>query len=119
MDAKKAYKALMVVASKRFTDRWQAQLSYVLSKSYGTIDNTSEGSFGANSSTNGGGGTRQYETPNIILVNSDGELTNSRRHEFKLMFGAQIPEDRGGLQRLLPLAERPARTPRSSSSPPA
>lgn len=92
VDAVKKYKALMVVASKRFTNRWQAQLSYVLSKSYGTIDNTSEGSFGANSSTNGGGGTRQYETPNIILVNSDGELTNSRRHELKLMFGAQIPK---------------------------
>ena len=92
VDATKKYKALMIVASKRFTDRWQAQLSYVLSKSYGTIDNTSEGSFGANSSTNGGGGTRQYETPNVILVNSDGELTNSRRHELKLMFGAQIPK---------------------------
>jgi hypothetical protein len=92
VDAKKSYKALMFVASKRFTDRWQAQVSYVLSKAYGTIDNTSEGSFGANSSTNGGGGQRQYETPNIILVNSDGELTNSRRHEIKLMLGAQIPK---------------------------
>jgi hypothetical protein len=92
IDTKKSYKALMIVASKRFTNRWQAQLSYVLSKAYGTVDNTSEGSFGANSSTNGGGGTRQFETPNITLVNSDGELTNSRRHEFKLMFGAQIPK---------------------------
>jgi hypothetical protein len=91
IETTKRYKALMFVASKRFTNRWQAQLSYVLSKSYGTVDNTSEGSFGANSSTNGGGGTRQYETPNITLVNSDGELTNSRRHEFKLMFGAQVP----------------------------
>ena len=69
--------------SKRFTNRWQAQVSYVLSKSYGTVDNTSEGSFGANSSTNGGGGTRQYETPNVSLVNANGELTNSRRHELK------------------------------------
>ena len=92
VDAKKSYKALMIVASKRFTNRWQAQLSYVLSKAYGTVDNTSEGSFGANSSTNGGGGQRQYETPNIALVNSNGVLTNSRRHEFKLMFGTQIPK---------------------------
>jgi hypothetical protein len=92
IDTKKAYKGLMFVASKRFTDRWQAQVSYVLSKSYGTVDNTSEGSFGANSSTNGGGGPRQFETPNISLVNSDGELTNSRRHELKLMLGVQIPK---------------------------
>jgi hypothetical protein len=91
VDTLKRYKALMLVASKRFTNRWQAQVSYVLSKSYGTVDNTSEGSFGANSSTNGGGGTRQYETPNVSLVNANGELTNSRRHELKVMFGAQIP----------------------------
>ena len=91
VDTTKRYKALMFVANKRFTNRWQAQVSYVLSKAYGSNDNTSEGSFGANSSTNGGGGTRQYETPNLTLVNFNGELTNSRRHELKVMFGAQIP----------------------------
>jgi hypothetical protein len=92
VDAKKNYKSLMFVLSKRFTNRWQAQVSYVLSKAEGTVDNTSEGSFGANSSTNGGGGQRQFETPNISLINSDGELTNSRRHEIKLMAGVQIPK---------------------------
>ena len=92
IDMRKNYKALMIVASKRFTNRWQAQVSYVLAKSEGTVDNTSEGSFGANSSTNGGGGTRQFETPNVSLVNSDGELTNSRRHELKLMLGVLVPK---------------------------
>jgi hypothetical protein len=91
VDTTKRYKALMFVASKRFTHRWQAQVSYVLSKAYGSNDNTSEGSFGNNSSTNGGGGARQYETPNLTLVNFNGELTNSRRHELKVMLGAQIP----------------------------
>jgi hypothetical protein len=91
VDTTKRYKALMFVASKRFTNRWQGQLSYVLSKAYGSIDNTGGGSFGANSATNGGGGPRQYETPNIALVNSQGELTNSRRHEVKAMLGVQIP----------------------------
>ena len=42
IDTTKRYKALMLVASKRFTNRWQAQVSYVLSKAYGTIDNKSE-----------------------------------------------------------------------------
>jgi hypothetical protein len=63
----------------------------VLSKSYGNIDNTSEGSFGNNSSTNGGGGAYQFETPNVSFVNADGELTNSRRHEVKVLLGVQVP----------------------------
>ena len=91
VNTEKKYKALMFVANKRFSHRWQAQLSYVLSKAYGNVDNTSEGSFGNNSSTNGGGGSRFYETPNLVLVNSSGELTNSRRHEVKAMLGVQIP----------------------------
>ncbi len=89
--AEKKYKALMLVASKRFSHRWQAQLSYVLSKAYGNVDNDSEASFGNNSSTNGGGGPRFYETPNLALINSFGELTNSRRHEVKAMLGVQVP----------------------------
>jgi hypothetical protein len=91
IDTQKRYKALMFVLSKRFSHRWMGQVSYVLSKSYGTIDNNSESSFGNNSSTNGGGGPRQFETPNVSLVNSRGELTNSRRHEVKLMLGVQVP----------------------------
>jgi hypothetical protein len=91
IDTTKRYKALMLVASKRFSHNWQAQLSYVLSKAYGSLDNNAEASFGNNSSTNGGGGSRQFETPNITLVNANGESTNSRRHEVKLMLGVQIP----------------------------
>jgi len=87
----KKYKSLMFVLNKRFTNRWLAQLSYVLAKSYGNIDNTSGGSFGSNSSTNGGGGIHQFETPNVSLVNAYGELTNSPRHELKLMAGWEIP----------------------------
>jgi hypothetical protein len=81
----------MFVFSKRFSHRWTGQASYVLSKAYGTMDNTSEASFGNNSSTNGGGGPHQFETPNVALVNSTGEQTNSRRHEVKVMLGVQIP----------------------------
>jgi hypothetical protein len=91
LDLVKRYKALMVVFSKRFSHRWTAQFSYVLSKGYGSVDNTSEASFGSNSSTNGGGGTHQFETPNVSLVNAMGEQTNSRRHEVKLMLGVQVP----------------------------
>jgi len=91
LDTTKRYKALMFVASKRFSHRWTGQASYVLSKAYGAVDNTSESSFGSNSATNGGGGTHQFETPNVGLVNANGEQTNSRRHEVKLMLGVQVP----------------------------
>jgi Carboxypeptidase regulatory-like domain/TonB dependent receptor len=91
VDAEKKYKSLMVVLSKRLSHRWHGQVSYVLAKAYGSVNNTSEGSFGNNSSTNGGGGSRQFETPNISIVNAKGELTNSRRHEFKALLGFQVP----------------------------
>jgi hypothetical protein len=73
LDMMKRYKALMFVVNKRFSHRWHGQISYVLSKSYGNVDNSSEASFGANSSTNGGGGAFAYETPNVSLVNAQGE----------------------------------------------
>jgi hypothetical protein len=97
IDTTKRHKSLMFVLDKRFTNRWMGRVSYVLSKSYGSIDNNAESSFGVNSSTNGGGGTRQYENPNVSLVNANGELTNSRRHEVKVMLGVQVPVVEVGL----------------------
>jgi hypothetical protein len=81
VDPYRNYRALILVLNKRFTNRWQAQASYVLSKAEGTINN----SGGAQLST------RQFETPTLALVNVDGEVTNSRRHEFKLLGTYQIP----------------------------
>ena len=74
-DPFRKYRALMAVLSKRFTNRWQAQFSYVYSKVTGNVDN------------NGGQqvSTRQFETPNYALVNAEGRPTNDRPHEFKLL----------------------------------
>jgi hypothetical protein len=83
IDAHRTYRALMTVVSKRFSHRWVGQFSYVLQKSEGTSNNTSEGSFLSTSSF--------FKTPTLALTNSDGELTNSRRHELKLMLGIQVP----------------------------
>jgi hypothetical protein len=82
IDAHRTYRALMAVVSKRFSHRWMGQVSYVLSKSDGTISNGSEATFGA---------TSFYETPVRVLVNTEGEATNSRRHEFKALLGVQVP----------------------------
>jgi len=87
--AERKYKGLMTVVSKRFSDRWQAQLSYVLSKATGTRDNSSEGSYLSTS--------QFYRTPTLALTNTEGELTNSRRHEIKVMLGVQVPKVEVGL----------------------
>ncbi len=81
VDAFRKYRSMMLVLSKRESNRWQAQVSYVLSKSTGTIDNTSSA----------GVSSRQFETPTLALVNVDGTTTNDRTHEFKLLGGYQIP----------------------------
>jgi hypothetical protein len=82
MDAERNYKALMLALNRAYSNRWRSNITYVLSKSEGTIDNGGEALFGP---------TRFYETPTLALVNSRGTLTNSRTHELKAMFGYQVP----------------------------
>src|SRR6266571_4820806 len=48
VDANRKYRALMVKLDKTYSNRWRGSLSYVYSKSEGTIDNTSESLFGPN-----------------------------------------------------------------------
>jgi hypothetical protein len=81
IDPFRKYRALMLVLNRRYANRWQAQVSYVLSKATGNVDNTSGAQVA----------TRQFETPNLGFVNVDGNLTNDRRHEFKLIGSYQIP----------------------------
>jgi hypothetical protein len=75
------YKALMAVLNKRLSNRWTAQVSYVLSEATGTVDNTG----GAQVSS------RQFETPVLAIINTQGNLTNDRTHEFKLLGTYMIP----------------------------
>jgi hypothetical protein len=86
VDASRTYQALMLNVSRRLANRWQAQLSYVLSKAEGTINNTSTASIGQ------GGAARFYDTPTLALVNSDGRMTNDRTHELKVFAGYEIPK---------------------------
>jgi hypothetical protein len=76
------YKGLMLVLTRNLKDRWQAQLSYVLSKTEGNVSN------GNTSGVRSG----QFETPNGILVNAFGLADYDRRHEVKLFVGYQIPK---------------------------
>ena len=75
------YRAFMAVLNKRFTNRWQAQISYVRAKATGNVDNGSASQVA----------TRQFESPNLALVNSEGEASFTPKHEFKLLGSYQIP----------------------------
>jgi hypothetical protein len=82
-DPKRSYKALMLVLNSSFKRRLGFQVSYVLSKSEGNVDNTGFGSWLQGTAWN---------SPNTALINTFGELTNSRRHEIKAYLAYQIPK---------------------------
>ena len=72
----------MFVFQRALRDRWQAQISYVLSSTQGTVSN----------SQSAGISSGQFETPNTIVVNADGPTSYDRRHEIKAFVGYQIPK---------------------------
>jgi hypothetical protein len=76
------YKGLMAVLSKRLSNRWQAQISYVVSRAEGVVNNTGSTTFGTG---------RFFQTPTRAIVNSNGPLTNDRTHEFKAYVSYQVP----------------------------
>ncbi|HEY7058773.1 MAG TPA: TonB-dependent receptor [Vicinamibacterales bacterium] len=75
------YRAFMAVLNKRYTNRWQAQVSYVFAKATGNVDNSSSAQVS----------TRQFETPNLALINAGGDASFTPTHEFKLLGSYQIP----------------------------
>ncbi|MEO8362615.1 MAG: TonB-dependent receptor, partial [Vicinamibacteria bacterium] len=83
VDAYRKYKGAMFVLTKGYSNRWRAQLSYVWSKTKGTISNGTEGTYGVSSF---------YASPTQSLVNSDGIAPNDRTNEIKAMVGVQIPK---------------------------
>jgi Carboxypeptidase regulatory-like domain len=82
-DPQRKYKGLMLVLSNNLRGDFGYQFSYVLSKAEGNVDNSG---FGAYLSGSG------WTSPNTVLINSFGELTNSRTHEIKAYFTYRIPK---------------------------
>jgi hypothetical protein len=82
-DTKRKYKGLMLVLSNSLRGRVGYQFSYVLSKSEGNVDNSGFGAYLSGST---------YTSPNVVLINGYGELTNSRRHEIKGYFTYRVPK---------------------------
>jgi Carboxypeptidase regulatory-like domain len=83
LDPHRNYKGLMFVLSNSLRGNFGYQFSYVLAKAEGNVDNSG---FGNNRS-----GTF-FTSPNTALINTEGELTNSRRHEIKAYFTYRLPK---------------------------
>jgi outer membrane receptor protein involved in Fe transport len=81
--ATREYKALMVVLDKRFSNRWQGRISYVLSKNEGTVNNAGFDTYGSST---------QFESASRALVNQFGPLEYGQTHELKVFLTYQIPK---------------------------
>ena len=88
--AERKYKGLMFVLDRRFANRWQARLSYVLSRSEGVINNSGTNTYGYTATT-------FFQTPTISLVNTFGRTTYDRPHEVKAFVTWQAPKIEVGL----------------------
>ncbi len=80
--AARTYRGAMFVLQRALKNRWQAQVSYVLSKTQGTINNSSSAGISSG----------QFETPNTALINTNGVSAFDVRHEFKAFGSYQIPK---------------------------
>jgi hypothetical protein len=72
----------MLILSNSLRGNFGYQFSYVLAKAEGTADNSGFGNYLSGN---------PWTSPNT-LINGDGELTNSRRHEVKAYFTYRIPK---------------------------
>ncbi len=81
VNGRRTYNGVMVVLSRALKNRWQGQLSYVWSRTKGTVDNTGSE----------GGWSTLYATPDGGLINKDGVASYDRTHEVKAYVGVQIP----------------------------
>jgi hypothetical protein len=86
-DPKRNYKGLILLLDKSFRSHLGYQLSYVLSKAEGTVDNGTGNTSGFASYLQG----YQWNSPNAALINTFGELTNSTTHEIKAYVGYELP----------------------------
>ncbi len=75
-DPRRNYKGLMLTLSSSLRNQFGYQVSYVLSKAEGNVDNSGFGPYLQGTTWN---------SPNTAIINNFGELTNSRRHEIKAL----------------------------------
>jgi len=81
-DPRRSYNGLMLQLSSSLKNRFGYQVSYVLSKAEGNVDNSGFGAYLQGTTWN---------SPNTAIINNFGELTNSRTHEVKAYVSYQVP----------------------------
>ncbi len=79
--ANRQHKSVTFQFNKRHSNGWGADISYVWSKTDGTVDNDTNGTRTAN-----------FLTPNIPLRFFEGPMTYDRPHEVKVRFDYDIPK---------------------------
>lgn len=82
-DAFRRYHGLMFVMSRRLVGRWQAQVSYVLSRGRGTVDNADIDSVGM---------SNRFESASTALVNTNGHMRHDYPHELKALGSYRLPK---------------------------
>jgi hypothetical protein len=82
-DPHRSYKAMMLLLNSSMKRRLGFQVSYVLAKAEGNVSNSGGGAYLGNTTWN---------SPNTAIINADGELTNSRRHEVKVDLTYNVPK---------------------------
>ncbi len=85
------YNGLLLTFNKRWSDRWQAVVSYTLSKAEGLI--VSQGrapSIGQSSAAFAGSNSRFGRDPNDLIY-ATGNLLNDRTHMFRVQTAYEIP----------------------------
>jgi len=80
------YSGLELLFNKRFSNRWQLMMSYVYSKTWGTINNS--GSY-----TDIGWGDFRYGPDPNMWINADGKMSADPTHQVKIQGSYVLPFD--------------------------
>jgi len=82
------YTGFELTFNKRYSNRWQLQVSYVHGKATGSDDN-SWGEYGENRTSSLGASTK-YSNPNY-QINAEGRLSHDPAHMLKIMGSYTVP----------------------------
>ncbi len=80
------YSGLELLFNKRFSNRWQLMMSYVYSKTWGTINNS--GAY-----TDIGWGDFRYGPDPNLWINADGNMSSDPTHQVKIQGSYVLPFD--------------------------
>jgi hypothetical protein len=84
------YKAFQLIGAKRYSNNWQASLSYTWSRTEGTVNNIGGANAGGTTNFQSPGQTGTFTDPNH-LINADGPSTFDYTNQVKLDGTYRVP----------------------------